>query len=422
MRRPWAKPKRKPNCVEDSMPTLVKPKWARKATTANFWGISFYCRECRRGHIIFSGARKKKVASSKLAQFTLMYERGEIVCGINPFPDRAPKQARLTVDEALEAFDTDQRAGRVRPGQRRAVSEDYAKMARSRLRRVLDACGARHVDALSTDAVNAALDRLQQEGIIATLQTRRHHESIVRSFGKWLCNTERLDRDPFRLLKLTYVGEGDTVHDRTAFTLEQLQQIVNVARSGPVRVGLTGEQRAVLFLTAAYTGLRAREAAAVRKQDFTGGMAQVKVAGMFCKNQQDAFQPVPSFMRPIIAAYVANLQDSDFLFPGGWQQVGGKWQTAGWVKGKAAGEFLRYDGARVGIVIGRKGKEQNHGVLDFHSLRHFYGTMCDRAQISDNLRRKLHRASTQKLLDRYTHRELAERTAAVEELPAVAWS
>jgi hypothetical protein len=37
------------------------------------------------------------------------------------------------------------------------------------------------------------------------------------------------------------------------------------------------------------------------------------------------------------------------------------------------------------------------------------------------LRRKLHRASCPKLLDRYTHRELAELTAAVEELPAIAW-
>jgi hypothetical protein len=37
------------------------------------------------------------------------------------------------------------------------------------------------------------------------------------------------------------------------------------------------------------------------------------------------------------------------------------------------------------------------------------------------LRRKLHLASCQKLLDCYTHRELAELTAAVEELPAITW-
>lgn len=126
-------------------------------------------------------------------------------------------------------------------------------------------------------------------------------------------------------------------------------------------------------------------------------------------------------MRPILTVYVASVQADDFLFSGGWLQIGGKWEAAGWVKGKSAGKFLRYDAAKVGIVIGWKGKEQNKGVLDFHSLRHFYGTVCDRAGISDGLRRKLHRASPQKLLDRYRHRELAELTAAVEELPAIAW-
>jgi hypothetical protein len=160
----------------------------------------------------------------------------------------------------------------------------------------------------------------------------------------------------------------------------------------------------------------------VRKQDFTDGMAHAKVACMFTKNKQEALQPVPSFLRPILAAYVANLQDGDFLFPGGWQQAGSKWETARWVKGKSAGEFLRFAAARVGIVIGRQGKEQHGGVLDSHSLRHFYGTVCDQAGISDGLRRKQHRASTQKLLDRYTHRELSELTAAVEELPAIRWS
>src|SRR5262245_66568115 len=100
------------------MPTLKKPKrkprGAREAKVANFWGISYYCRECRRGHVISSGARMQKVARSKLARFTILLERGEVVCGVNPFIDRTPKPARLTVQEALEGFERDMRAGRLR--------------------------------------------------------------------------------------------------------------------------------------------------------------------------------------------------------------------------------------------------------------------------------------------------------------------
>lgn len=409
------------------MPTLVrpkrKPKTAREATIANVWGICYYCRQCRRSHVISSTARNRRVAESKLARFTLLLERGEVVCGNNPFMDRERiRPERLLIEDALRAFDSDLRAGRVRRGQRRAVSNEYASMAMSRLRRVLNACGTRYVDALSADTVNAVLDGLQREGQVASAQTRRHHESILRTWAKWLVATERLDRDPFRLLQLTYVGEGDTVHNRTAFSLEQLQQIVNAARTGELRLGLTGKQRAVLYLVAAYSGLRARECSSIRRQDFSPGMTHVKVSGQFTKNKREALQPIPSFLRPVLVDFVANLQDDEFLFPGGWRRVDGKWETAGWVRGKSAGEFLRHDAAKVGIVIGREGKEHNGAVLDFHSLRHFYGTVCDQAGISDGLRRKLHRASSQKLLDRYTHRELAEITAAMEELPAISWS
>jgi integrase len=405
------------------MPTLVKPKrmpkGAATATVANVWCISYYCRECSRGHVISAGCRKKNVAQSKLAKFTLMLERGEIVCGVNPFLHENGKPSRLHIEDAMQAFEADLRAGRVRRGQRRAVSQDYANMAIARLRKVLGACEVEYVDALSTDAVNRVIDRLQQEGTIPTPQTRRHYESTTRTFGKWLVETERQERDPFRLLKLTYVGEGDLVHERTAFTLEQVRKIVEAARSGPSRLGLTGEQRAMLYTFASYTGLRARESASVRRQDFETGMTQVRVSGVFTKNSQEAIQPIPSFIRSMLAAFVANLQDGDFLFPGGWQQVNGKWEPMGWVKGKSAAEFLRYDAAKVGIVIGRNGREQNGGVLDFHSFRHLYCTLCDQAGLSDGLRRKLHRASCQKLLDRYTHRELDELTAAVEQLPAM---
>jgi hypothetical protein len=93
---------------------------------------------------------------------------------------------------------------------------------------------------------------------------------------------------------------------------------------------------------------------------------------------------------------------------------------AGWIAGKSAGEFLRKDGARVGIVIGRKGQEANGGrVLDFHSFRHSYVSALDRAGISEGLSRKLARASCRAILERYTHREFEELCTAVEAIPAL---
>jgi hypothetical protein len=147
----------------------------------------------------------------------------------------------------------------------------------------------------------------------------------------------------------------------------------------------------------------------------------VRISGLFTKNDKEAVQPIPSFFRPALAAYVAGLADEDFLWPGGWEQDNqGRWVESGWISGKEAGEFLRKDAAKVGIVIGRKGRDANGGrVLDFHSLRHAYVSSLDRAGISEGLSRKLARASCRAILERYTHRELTELASAVESIPVI---
>ncbi|QDV36337.1 site-specific integrase [Tautonia plasticadhaerens] len=122
-----------------------------------------------------------------------------------------------------------------------------------------------------------------------------------------------------------------------------------------------------------------------------------------------------------MAEALAGLAEEEFLWPGGWKRTEkGRWAVVGWVAGKDAGELLRRDARRAGIVVGRSGREANGGrVLDFHSLRHSYVSALDRAGLSEGLARRLARGSSRALLERYTHREFAELAEAVEALPAV---
>lgn len=207
---------------------------------------------------------------------------------------------------------------------------------------------------------------------------------------------------------MTHVDSADVVHDRGAFRPEEIEAIAGAACRGPSYRGLAGDRHALLYLFAASTGLRARECAAVRRGDFAPGLALVKVASGFTKNGKEAVQPIPSFLRPLLAEAVQSLTDEDFLWPGGWKRdERGRWAPAGWVAGKDAGALLRRDAARVGIVIGRSGREANEGrVLDFHSFRHSYVSALDRAGLSEGLSRKLARASSRAILERYTHLSL----------------
>ena len=409
------------------MPNLIRPKSQRKgqpAVTSPVWHIRYRCPVRRRSVVISTRCKVRKNAEKCLREFADLLERGEVGAE-NPFLARhrgRPGEAdRASAATCLEAFDADLRAGRVRKGKRKPVSAAHADLTLARVRRVLEGCAIGRVDALSADAVNGLLDRLQASGEVKSAQTRKHYERAIKSFARWLVASDRLRRDPLGRLEVTHVDAADVVHDRGAFEPREIEAIVVVARSGPVIRGLAGGRRALLYLFAACTGLRAKECASVRRGDFGPGLALVRVAGEFTKNGKEAVQPIPSFLRPAIAAAVEGLAGGDFLWPGGWRKdERGRWAEAGWVAGKEAGEILRRDAARAGIAIGRSGKEANGGrVLDFHSFRHSYVSSLDRAGLSEGLSRKLARASSRAILERYTHREFGELAAAIESLPAI---
>jgi integrase len=409
------------------MPSLVKPKSKRKGQptrVSRVYHIRYYCPFRRRSVAISTRCRHRKNAEKCLRAFCDLLERGQLTRD-NPFllqrRQRIEEADRLAIAECLTAFESDLRAGRVRRGKRKAVSRAHADLTMGRVRKIVEGCGLKRANDLATDAVNRLLDRLQETGDIRTQQTRKHHERAIKSFSRWLAATERLDRDPLARLEVTCVEAADVVHGRTAFTTEEIQGIVAAARGGPIYRGLTGEQRALLYVLSATTGLRAKECACVRKGDFGPELTYVSISGRYTKNDQPARQPIPSFFRSALAEYIAPLGDDDFLFPGGWEQDDqGRWVEAGWIAGKEAGEFLRKDAAKVGIVIGRKGKEANGGrLLDFHSLRHSYVSGLARAGISEGLAQKLARASCRAILERYTHREFEELSAAIEGLPVI---
>jgi integrase len=409
------------------VPSLVRPKSKRKGQPTRVspvFHIRYYCPFRGRSVAISTRCKSRRNAEKCLREFCDLLERGEVGRD-NPFllrrRQRIEEADRLAIDECLTAFEADLRAGRVRRGKRKAVSRTHADLTMGRVRKVVEGCGLRRADDLSADAVNRLLDRLQEEKEIKTAQTRKHYERAVKSFSCWLASSGRLDRDLLHRLAVTHVDAADVVHGRGAFTMEEVARIAEAARGGPSYRGLSGGQRSLLYIFAAYTGLRAKECAAARKSDFGPEMASVRISGQFTKNSKDAVQPIPSFLRPALAEYVAGLGDNDFLWPGGWaQDEQGLWVEAGWIAGKSAGEFLRRDAARVGIVIGREGKKANGDlVLDFHSFRHTYVSALDRAGISEGLSRKLARASCRAILERYTHHEFEELSAAVEGIPAI---
>jgi len=354
-----------------------------------------------------------------------MLERGE-VGRENPFLVRIQRQRetlfsdKREIEACLKAFEIDLRAGRIRKrGRRQPVGKIHADTTIARIRRITHGCDIKSIDQITADAVNAFLDRSHAERTIKTNQTRKHYERAIKALTAWATLNERLDRDPLSRLTITFVDpERDVIHNRGSFTMDELNRIIAAATEAPKFAGLTGRQRAMLYAFAAVTGFRARECAAIRRQDFTDDLSIVVLSGLFTKNRKKAMLPLPPALREILADYVTKLRPEEFLWPGGWRQnENGEWIAAGWIKDSRAGDMLRADAGGVGIIIGRVGKEGNGGrVLDFHSLRHCHISNMDRLDIGDGLRAQLSRA-TAGVIERYTHREVEQLIDVARRLP-----
>src|SRR5262249_3256978 len=156
----------------------------------------------------------RKNAERRLREFCDLLERGE-VGRENPFllqrRKRIEETDRLAIEDCLKSFEADLRAGRIRKGKRKAVSKTHADLTIGRVRKIVEGWSVKRAGELSLEAVNRLLDRLQQEGEIKTAQTRKHYERAVKSFGRWLAVTERLQKDPLGRLEVTCVEAADVV-------------------------------------------------------------------------------------------------------------------------------------------------------------------------------------------------------------------
>jgi len=384
------------------MPTLVKPRAKPKnkpARRSNVWHICFWDRSKKRTRLFSTTCRNKRNAEKRLRRFIDMLEDGtyyEQYAPKNPFlveiEKAGERQQDLDIETLLTQYEADLRAGRVRKrGKGKPPGEDYCNSNIARLRKIVGQC------VVATDLTPELVERAVARHT-KTQQTAKHYGRAAKAFSTWLVSTDRLPSDPLASYDVAEVTE--VVHDRGPFSWEQVVSLSQAAEQGEAVRGLPGPPRALLWLFAAGTGFRMKECAAVRKRDLGPDCAWVSLSGEHTKNSKDAKQPLPPFVRDSLREYAATLADEDRLWPGNWHE--------------RPVALLEKDAIVAGVAVGRKNAKQNGGrVLDCHSFRHTFATLVDRAGVSERLARKLARASSGALLDRYTTREFSELAEAV---------
>jgi integrase len=297
-----------------------------------------------------------------------------------------------------------------------------------KLQRMIDDRRWKYLGDITANGTLEFLGQLRRDGLSA--QTYNHYLKAAKQFTRWLVRERRSPFDPLAHLSRLNV-QTDRRHDRRALSAEEFSRLIDAARNGPRIEGISGADRAMMYILASWTGFRKGEIGSLtlRSLRLDDDPPTATVAASFSKRRREDSQILHPELVKLLKEWLAkrNVKPGKPLFPISGRVPGGferkthkmiemdlkaarkKWldesETSEECEERLKSDFLRYC---------------NHDGLyaDFHGLRHLFITSMERAGISPKMAQTLARHSDIRLtLGVYSHVELPDRTAAIGSLP-----
>lgn len=305
----------------------------------------------------------------------------------------------------------------------RSTSSAYVAGTISRLRKIITGCAVRVVDDITAIQVLKFLEDLRRSGKGVT--TCNHYLRVIKMFTRWLVCDGRATKDRVGQLRQAN-AQIDRRRRRRPLSLAELERLVAAAAAGPRVEGLSGTDRAILYLLAAYTGLRRGEIASLTPVSFdlSGEPPTVSVEAAYSKRRRNDVVPLRRDLAAMVSDWLAarGQLSSAKLFPTGLARTA---------------EMLRWDMYCARLQwIGRSitpeerdlreqsdflvPKQADHRLVDFHSLRVTFVTNLARLRVPVRTIQALARHSTISLtMNVYAFSDLSDQELAVEGLAPI---
>ena len=310
------------------------------------------------------------------------------------------------------------------------VTPKQIHTATTQLQCMINECKWKLIGDISASAALDFLGGVRTRGRSA--QTYNHYLKSAKQFTRWLVRDRRATTDALAHLSKLNVST-DRRHDRRPLTPEEFGLLIAVAKTGPAIETLSGPDRAMMYVLAAWTGFRKGEIGSLvlRSLRLEDNPPTATVGACYSKRRRQDSQILHPEVVQRLKDWLAtktNLGPTDLLFPISGRVPGGKerkthkmmqldlktartkWIEAGSTPAERdrrdKADFLRY--------------ESEDGLFaDFHSNRHMFITSLERAGLSPKMAQTLARHSDVRLtLGIYTHVGLHDQTVAIDSLPA----
>lgn len=362
-------------------------------------------------------AENKNTAQQMLAELLLQVER--IKCGlVSPIEFEMKKN----INEHLADYEKHLKA---RNNSIRHIHDVIAK-----IKRFINDCQWKNpLQIKMTDVENFLVDLREKYG--NSIETCNHYLRALKAFCNWMYINKRHVENPILSLKVTN-SRTDRRHDRRALSDAELQLLINAAESGPPVEGISGVDRAIMYLVASYTGFRKGEIGSMTIESFVfnsdNNKQEITVEACYSKRRRHDVIPLHPSITKKIKHWLKEKKpkQNEILFPIS--------KRAGSVERDTA-KMIQFDlnAARTFWIAESKNKTEenkrktsefllycnNKGKFaDFHCLRHTFVTNLGRHKVPPQIAQALARHSDINLtLKIYNHIEQDEHINAINTLP-----
>ena len=310
---------------------------------------------------------------------------------------REDEQRERPLSELLSEYETHLRS--------KSNTEIYVALTMKRIRDVVKATKAKTLADVDTGRISATLAAWRRRPRRPlSITSTNHYALAVKSFTRWLWTEHRTHEDPLTNLRLLN-AKADRRHVRRAFTADELQRLVTTTEtSRKTLLGLRAVDRAMLYVTAAYTGLRASELASLNVDAFDLKAKTLSVAAAYSKHRRNDTLPLHASLVERLRPWLVG--KSGIVWRGTWNAK----------RCANSARMLRRDLKRACIAYA----DAAGRVVDFHALRHTFITSLARAGVHPLKAKELARHSTITLtMDVYSHVDANELRDALDSVPGL---
>ncbi len=227
----------------------------------------------------------------------------------------------------------------------------------------------------------------------------KHFQQAAKQFCFWMVRDQRAHESPIAHLKTITVTKDDT-EQRRALEPDEIRNLLQYTQTAKKSFGMTGNERTLLYRLAVETGLRALELRSLKASDFNLDRKVVTVKGRDTKNSKEANLPLRESTVNILRDFLSCKLPEAPVFKMPYRS--------------SVVKMFRKDLRAVGIDPSDNGQ----GKLDFHGLRHTFGSLLAASGVHPKTAMELMRHSDINLtMSRYSHVFRGQEAKAIEALP-----